>query len=183
MIHQWRGLWCHMAYKILYISTCAWPMTTKHSMVSDTTQEASPINSHSSLNMCLHEAMWQIKSNACGHKMCQGCDLLQRVPHPYICMTPQWSGHVRCRDKLNTLYLHGRKSMDTKLGTLLSYRERLPPLSHLTLWLCYQSEITNILISTVKILMATKHGRVLTNGRRLYMQSLKSSSTSCFRSY
>ena len=79
-----------------------------------------------------------------------------------------------------SLYLHWRKSMDAKLGTLLSYREKLPPLSHLTLWSCNQNEITNILISTVKRLMATKHGRVLTNGRRLYLQTLKSSSTSCF---
>ena len=55
--------------------------------------------------------------------------------------------------------------MGTKLGTLLSYPERLPPLSHLTLWSCNQSEITNILISTVKRLwLLNMAGCLLTGG-------------------
>lgn len=103
-----------------------------------------------------------------------GLWLTARSPHPYICLTPHWGGHV------NTLYLLWRRSIGTKLGKMLSYGERLPPLSHLTLWSCNQREVTNIFISTFKRLMAAKHGKVLTYERKISIPTLKSSPTSCF---
>ena len=55
--------------------------------------------------------------------------------------------------------------VDTKLGKVVTYCERLPPSR----------------LHDFTILMATKLGRVLISGRSFSRQMLKSSPTSCFK--
>ena len=94
-------------------------------------------------------------------------------------MTPQWGSLVRSRDKLNTLYLHFKKSMDmdTKLGKVLTYRDRfllLNPQGPLITW-----QFEKFMSPLSQDLFATELGRVLTSGRCFSEETLKSSPTSC----
>ena len=63
--------------------------------------------------------------------------------------------------------------MDTKLGKVMTYCERLPPLKP-------YDPLKKIYMSTFTRLMATKLGKALTLGRRFSTQTPKSSPTSCF---
>ena len=90
-----------------------------------------------------------------------------------IRQTPQWGGlgdHV-------TNHIH-YIPMDTKLGKVLTYCERLPllkPHEHLITWPMWDHVIIwKIYISTFIRLKATKLGSVLTLQRRFSMQTLKS---------
>ena len=76
-----------------------------------------------------------------------------------------------------------RRSMDTKLGKVLTYQEILPPLKLHGSLSGDQGEVTRqfekFMFSTLSRLMATKLSRALTPGRRFTTQTLKSPSTSC----
>ena len=74
--------------------------------------------------------------------------------------------------------------MDTKLGKVLTCREKLPPLKPQDLLIMWQqwgqAMIWKFSISTFTKLMANKLGRMLTLGKRFSTQVLKSSPTALF---
>ena len=134
--------------------------------------------------MWSHEVTWQIKNIIPPPSQCLWSPNLSRwwhaarSSHPKICMTPKWSGLVRSRDKLNTLYLHLQKTHEHRNWLDLSWE--VPnlkaewPFDHVTIW--------KINISTFTRLMTTKLGMVLNLGKRFSTQTLKSSPTSCLES-
>ena len=81
--------------------------------------------------------------------------------HPYICMTTQWSGHVRSCDKLNTLYLDLQETngRQTRLGAVLLWE--VPTLK--AKWLF--DYVTNV---TSRDKLKSFHF-VKTNGRQTWM--------------
>ena len=103
---------------------------------------------------------------------------------PINCMASVWDSLVSSRYKLNLLNLQLQKPMDTKLGQVLTYNDRLLPLKPhdpLITWLARSHVIiSKIYISTFTKLMASKLGRVLTLGR-LSIQTLSSSPTSSYK--
>ena len=112
--------------------------------------------------------------NACGHQTCHVGDIPWGGPtHRFA-----WR-HFHMKIHLHT----SRRPMETELGMVLTYRERLsllkphnplirwPVWGHDTIWVIY--------IFTFTRLKATKRGRVLTSGRRFSTQTLRSSPTSC----
>ena len=86
-------------------------------------------------------------------------------------------GLVRSNEKLNTLYLHFQKTygyqtrQDGDLTWEAPTRQFICLFDHVTNW--------KNCISTFTGLMATKTGKEVTSERRLRMQRLKSSPTSC----
>ena len=136
-------LWCHMTY-VLYMFTYTKPMSTKYGKMVALHEGHPHINSHNPLNMCLLEVTWQIKNIISPLSQCLCSQDLprwwhtMRSSHPYICITPQWG--IKC--KLNTLYPHLQDTYGHKLGMVLSFYDRLPLLSHMTLWLHDQCDVT-----------------------------------------
>ena len=133
--------------------------------------------------------MWEIyistctDNNAYGHQTSQSGHILwgpttHEFPWPLNKM-------VLWRHVTNKIYISTfRRPIDTKLGKVLTHRDRLPPLtlcdtldikyptwSHMNIW--------KIHIYTFPKLMATKRGRVLTSRRRFSSQ-VKLSPTSWF---
>ena len=116
----------------------------------DSLWEASTINLRDK-----SEALYLHYYNVYVHKTYQGGDKL-RSSHPYICMAPQWGGHVRSRSKWNTLYLDLQETygyetrqdanllwgithlkLHDSLITWLSWR-------HVTMWKIYISTFTRL---------------------------------------
>ena len=123
-----------MTCLILYISNCTRPMATKHSKMVVTYRDGLPaINSHNPLNMDSREVMWQIKNiylhhhNSYGHKTYQYNDITQGAPsHKFawpLSVMIMWS-HVTNEIHISTC----RRPINTKLGKVLTYSERLPSL-------------------------------------------------------
>ena len=104
--------------------------------------------------------------------------------HLWTGITHQFSSFLRSRDKVDTLYSTCRRPMDTKLGKVLTCREKLPPLKPQDLLIMWQqwgqAMIWKFSISTFTKLMANKLGRMLTLGKRFSTQVLKSSPTALF---
>ena len=92
----------------------------------------------------------------------------------------KWSFKVRWQIKYITSPLAEEAS---KLGKVLSYRERFPPFKPHQPWITWPTwgyvTIWKIYISAVTRLMANKSGKVLTYGRRFSTETLQSSPTSC----
>ena len=105
-------------------------------------EELPLINSNNPLNIWLRKVAWKIK-NTSPLSQCLWSQNLSgwwdtaKSSHPYICMTPQWSGLAKLCYKLIIIT---RRPMDTKLGKVLTYRESLPPLKphdSLITWLAW----------------------------------------------
>ena len=136
----------HIRYFLSPLATCiyghqTWPpnMATIHGKEVTLLEGLPPINLYNLSSMCSFEVTWQVKNTISPLSQCIGSQDLPgwwhtvRSSHLYICMTPQWGGHVRLLDKSNTLYLQEiwspcGKPMDTELVKVLSFCERLPSL-------------------------------------------------------
>ena len=93
-------------------------------------------------------------------------------------ITSQWRDHMRSRDKFNALY--SRRPMNTKLGNVLTYSDRLPSLKQHALLITWstwgQVTIWKTYISTITRLMDSKPSRVLT-----YESQFSTQTVSCHR--
>ena len=97
-------------------------MVTKHGKVVTYGGEFLLLNSHNPLNMWSRDKLKTLflhYCNAFGHQTYQGGESPQEVPNQKLA----WL----C-EKLNTLHSLCKGPMDKKLGEVLTYREKLPPL-------------------------------------------------------
>ena len=103
--------------------------------------------------------------------------------HSLMCITPQWGGHGKSLDNLNTLYLHLYSTHEQQTRQSAACSKRLPSLKPYDLLITWHTwgYVTNwiIYISIIKKLMISKPGKVLTYGKRFSTQTLKSLPTSC----
>ena len=181
-------------------------MATKHGKVVNLHENHQTINPHNPLNMCSQEVTWQTKNIISPQDLSKRWHT-PRSSNPDISITSQW-GHVRSRDKLNTLYLHLQKTHrhQTSQGADLQWWCLVADLHWLTVvmeaggdlqvkeptygapilkerWLF--DHVTNVrsldsYISTITRFMVSKHGMVLVYGSKVWTQKLKSSTLSCF---
>ena len=174
-------LWVHATYRILYISNCYGSMATKYGKLV-TRREGFPlINSHNPLNMCSLGHVTNSKYVfTVTMLMVTRLIMVVRIArsfHPWFCMTLQWGGYARSRNKLNTLYLYLEKTDGRQTGKVLTCSERLSSLkSHNTLITWYTWGHVKILknyILTIKRLMTSKPGKVRSYGRGFSTQMLE----------
>ena len=164
-------LWGHVTYWVLHISICSRAMATRRTFIHKFTQPFKHMSPDKLKTSHLH------CHNAYGHNDLSWCWDTIRNSHIWIRMTPQFAVPVRPRKKFSTR----RRPLNTKLGRLLTYSERLPsfkPHDSFIKWPTWgHVTIKKMYISTIIRLMASKPGRVLTYWKRFRTQALKSSPT------
>ena len=114
---------------IFHISTCTRPIATKHGKVVIYQEGHPPINLHNTLNMRSRDVKWQIKNIVSPLSQYLWSPHLPlwwnttRNSHTHKCTWPLKESVFKCY--ISTC----RRPLDTNLGRVLTYHERLPPLN------------------------------------------------------